>query len=126
MCGGGAPAMMTLLSVVVLLTSTAAPPPTTPPLAVPAHFKYMSAYGYNASAQAPWCTFAKSFNLSQLVEGFTNFGLPGLYRIDCVGCEGSQAKSPGFAAGIICDLPVSKRPPGRNPYHFCEKVSAWQ
>jgi hypothetical protein len=89
--------------------------------APPKHVKYMSAYGYNASAQATWCSFGKSFNLSQLVEGHKTFGMPGLYRIDCVGCEGSQAKSPSFAAGIICDLPTAKRPPGRNPYHFCQK-----
>jgi hypothetical protein len=32
-----------------------------------------------------WCSFGKSFNLTALIEGHTNYGLPGLYRIDCVG-----------------------------------------
>ena len=61
-----------------------------PPAAPPAHITTMTAYGFNASAQAGWCSWGKSFNLSALVEGFEQHGLPGLYRIDCVGCQGLE------------------------------------
>lgn len=83
--------------------TAAAPPP------VPSHIQIMSAYGYNSSAQAGWCSFGKSFNLSALLEGYEQHGLPGMYRIDCVGCQtienggGKYPPDPGFAAGVVCD-----------------------
>jgi hypothetical protein len=91
----------------------------------------MTGCGYNASAQAGWTTFGKSFNLSALVQGYRSYGLPGVYRIDCVGCseyeKGNPAtgipKNPGFAAGVICDSHFydpncTTCPP---VYHMCSK-----
>eukprot|EP01051_Picozoa_sp_SAG22_P011845 SAG22_NODE_1177_length_5246_cov_48.458908_4_plen_344_part_00 len=100
-----------------------APPPSAKP--PPPHIKIMSAWGYNASTQAGWCSFGKSFNLSALLAGYKDFGLPGLYRIDCVGCYeeedggGKFPKDPGFAAGVICDHRNCST--CKNVYHMCEK-----
>lgn len=69
----------------------------------PAHIVEMSAYGYNASAQAAWSTFGKSFNLTELVRGHATDGLVGVYRIDCIGCESLGRRDPGFASGVVCD-----------------------
>jgi hypothetical protein len=83
-------------------------------------------YGYNASAQAGWCSWGKSFNLSQLVEGYEQHGLPGMYRIDCVGCQelekggGKYPPDPGFAAGVVCDHRNCSACP--NVYHMCNKT----
>lgn len=93
--------------------------------APPAHITTMTAYGYNASAQAGWCSWGKSFNLTELIQGFEQHGLPGLYRIDCVGCQelenggGKHLPDPGFAAGVICDGRNCSTCP--NVYHMCEK-----
>jgi hypothetical protein len=91
------------------------------PPVVPAHIKIMTAFGYNASAQAGWSSFGKDFNLTNLVVGHQQHDLPGMYRIDCVGCEATAKNEPGFAHGIICDDPAAKRPAGKNPYHFCSR-----
>jgi hypothetical protein len=74
------------------------------PQYVPDHVTIMTAYGYDAAAQANWSSFGKSFNLSQLVEGYSSYGLRGMYRIDCVGCEHLRKHNPqaGYAAGVIC------------------------
>eukprot|EP01052_Picozoa_sp_SAG31_P012481 SAG31_NODE_731_length_12498_cov_7.368336_9_plen_215_part_00 len=51
--------------------------------------------------------------------------LPGLYRIDCVGCQemedggGKYRPDPGFAAGVICDHRNCTTCP--NVYHMCKK-----
>ena len=98
--------MRFLLALGLLAARSASQPPPPP---VPAHITTMTAYGYNASAQAGWSTWGKSFNLSALIEGHAKHGLPGMYRIvrwhpsrrfaplrgltpagcpqDCVGCQ---------------------------------------
>jgi hypothetical protein len=83
---------------------------------VPSHVTVSTAYGYNASAQAGWNTWAKSFNLTELVEGHTDYQLKGMYRLDCVGGPPSFPNS-----GIVCDRPGPKRD-GTNPYHMCSKA----
>ena len=95
----------------------------------------MTAYGYDAEAQSGWCSFGKSFNLSALVEGHARHGLPGMYRIDCVGCQsvaagdgGKYPANPSFANGVICDLhapgcgDVTNRTECPEVYHLCEKA----
>ena len=71
-------------------------------LDVPPHIRIMTAVGYDPSNQTGWSSFGKSFRLSSLVEGHRDYGLPGVYRLDCVGCEGLAAKEPGYANGIVC------------------------
>jgi len=71
--------MRLLLAALGLLAARSASQPPPPP--VPAHITTMTAYGYNASAQAGWSTWGKSFNLSALIEGHAKHGLPGMYRI---------------------------------------------
>jgi hypothetical protein len=82
---------------------------------LPEHLTIMTAYGYNASAQSTFCTFAKSFNLTELVEGYHATGLKGMYRIDCVGCERLWDKGDGFAGGVICHNKST------DSYHLCSK-----
>ena len=106
---------------------------STPPPKPPAHIKHMTAFGYDAAQQAGWCTFGKSFNLSALVEGHAKHGIPGLYRIDCVGCQsiengvGKWPKDPGFAAGVVCDRyapgcgDATNRTQCPEIYHMCQK-----
>ena len=84
---------------------------------VPAHIKIMTAYGYDAPVQAGWSTFGKSFNLSALVEGHRAHGLPGMWRIDCIGCQ--NVAKPGFASGVICEV---KQANGTKFKRMCSKV----
>lgn len=90
-------------------------------LDVPPHIKIMTAVGYSPSNQTGWSSFGKSFRLSSLVEGHRDYGLPGVYRLDCVGCEGLAAKEPGYANGIVCcthsDCTGSPR------YSMCNKTA---
>ena len=96
------------------------------PAPVPAHITTMTAFGYDALAQAGWSSWGKSFNLSALVEGYKRYKLPGLYRIDCVGCQeeenggGKYPPNPGFAAGVVCDHRNCST--CRDVYHMCEKA----
>lgn len=91
--------------------------PLNPPT-VPKHIKIMTAYGYDAPLQSGWSSFGKSFNLSALIEGFQQHGLPGMYRIDCIGCTKDADRSPGFAAGIICE---SRGSSGGKVKRLCSK-----
>ena len=116
--------LLRLAALVAMATSSATTAsPTKPP---PPHITTMTAFGYNASAQAGWCSWGKSFNLSALVEGYQQHGLPGLFRIDCVGCQevenggGIYPPDPGFAAGVVCDHRNCTT--CRNIYHMCEKA----
>ena len=88
------------------------------PLAVPPHIKIMTAYGYDAPMQAGWCSFGKSFNLSALVEGHRVHRLPGMWRIDCIGCQHVAKKWPGFASGIICEAKLN----GLKVKRLCSKA----
>ena len=121
----------------------------------------MTGCGYNASAQVGWNTFGKSLcattlrspfcavaatlsarccsNLSALIEGYHQHGLPGVYKLDCVDCQiferGNPAtgikKQPGFAAGVICNARGCQTGPPSDPnctkcplvYHMCNKTS---
>ena len=85
---------------------------------VPKHIQIMTAYGYDAPLQAGWSSFGKSFNLSALIEGFQQHGLPGMYRIDCIGCTADAERSPGYAAGIICE---SRGSTGGRVKRLCSK-----
>ena len=72
-------------------------------LPIPAHITTMTAFGYNASAQAGWTSWSKGMNLSQVLEGYSTFGLQGVFRIDCVGCPASFNRRWGMAHGIVCN-----------------------
>lgn len=85
---------------------------------VPPHIQIMTAYGYDAPVQAGWTSFGKSFNLSALVEGHRSHGLPGMWRIDCIGCQHLAKTWPGFASGVICEGVVS----GRRVKRMCRKT----
>eukprot|EP01051_Picozoa_sp_SAG22_P010498 SAG22_NODE_949_length_6356_cov_2.100527_1_plen_448_part_00 len=52
--------------------------------AVPKHVKVMTACGYNVTTQGTggWQSFAKSRNLQQLLDGYAQHGLKGMYRVD--------------------------------------------
>ena len=78
-------------------------------------------------------------NLSALIEGYHQHGLPGVYKLDCVDCQiferGNPAtgikKQPGFAAGVICNARGCQTGPPSDPnctkcplvYHMCNKTS---
>ena len=119
--------------------TVAAPRAVSARVTPPAHVNIMTGCGYNASAQAGWNTFGKSFNLSALIEGYHQHGLPGVYKLDCVDCQilekGNPAagirKQPGFAAGVICNARGCQTGPPSDPnctkcplvYHMCNKTS---
>lgn len=87
---------------------------------VPPHIKIMTAYGYDAPVQAGWSTFGKSFNLSALVEGHRTHGLPGMWRIDCIGCQNVAKKWPGFASGVVCEVKLRN---GTKFKRMCSKAA---
>lgn len=97
--------------------SVAAPTTRARADAVPNHIKIMTAYGYDAPVQAGWSSFGKSFNLSALIEGHRLYGLPGMWRIDCIGCQNLAEKSPGFASGVICEAKLN----GNRVKRMCQK-----
>jgi hypothetical protein len=97
-------------------SAAAAAPPLLPP--PPAHIQIMTAYGYDAPVQAGWTTFGKSFNLSALVEGHRTHSLPGMWRIDCIGCQADARRTPSFASGVICDA----RQDGTRFKRWCSKA----
>eukprot|EP00944_MAST-04C_sp_MAST-4C-sp1_P002529 g2529.t1 len=52
----------------------------------------MLSYGYNASLQHKWCTHGVSRNLTELVEGYRYYSLPGLFRVDLVFVNFTKSK----------------------------------
>eukprot|EP00945_MAST-04E_sp_MAST-4E-sp1_P000008 g8.t1 len=59
---------------------------------VPGHVNMMLSYDYNASLQHKWCTHGVSRNLTELVEGYRHYSLPGLFRVDLVFVNFTKSK----------------------------------